>query len=1013
MSALISYVVKGASYEPWVRPHLRSNSEIRPKCRSQPPGLSTCFELNKLNSEGSVVDLCLPTCSSCAMFFKDKVNYAHLRRLETNREAPYRYRCDTPWQKANAKRPAPLPSTPPTKKQRPFPPAACNPSPNDLTPTAFPSCPPAVTTAPVIFPASLEPQICTPKAMMTAASTVSPQTAPVFATAVLDIAPERLEETLTAYLMRRLACQDKLVDQLEQEKQEWADKTLFYNRTYQDQKTLLRRISHKYECVLNQVQNLKRALTASNLSMTLQHEDIKQRAEDDVSNAINDVLLQKSLVVELKLQLEHVRVTQIPIPESLDDLADTIERIVHSTSAKGTHLATKVKVVCESVLTSVFDGKCLPYLLSKTQGPIKRKNPYRRAMQVAKIIDLSGSLLNLSGYNALRQGIEADGGKIERNGGWLASRYHVMKSMTAVEVAAQIDIPFSPVDAVVAEDGDNGIDGIQFDFGKLLYFLLKLYKLDGAHRDLTQPPVEFSITLDGADLSRNISHVTAGIKINDPRAKDPVSGIPIGCDDSRKIQSRELCWPFKIIIAKDTKTLYANHFSDFFDFFKQVAESGFGTYTRGFLISSPQDLSSLWKATGKGGACKCKILFCHCCACKSEDVHLPKQIRCERCVVNGREKCFHHPVGDPATLARLQERLAGMHQNNAFLNEENLETGLRLRLDEFQMDRKTDIGNISFEPQTREEQEHFSQQFLNHDLGHLHLSRLGSLETRRQRLLAVLRTFHEAKSLAGSIEAGNYTGAFITLKQGIPCILHLENRCDEKYIKMLLLEGYDAAGTMAAKKKFLKGFENIVNTQILGTVNRRANWRICLGKDKDNRQNIKDQTLPNTHCRKFIQNFPLLTIHCIVDDERRERWNTVIDLWNSVMEFARRREDFSDDDVEAFQTLADDWFEKWVTMFGRDGLSNYTHIVSSGHLAFYMKTWKNLYKYSQQGWEAYNSLLKSVYFRRTQRGGHGGKKDEPNSRVTPLGRWLQRKLFFLSGDYLRCDEEPDGAVVEW
>jgi hypothetical protein len=268
--------------------------------------------------------------------------------------------------------------------------------------------------------------------------------------------------------------------------------------------------------------------------------------------------------------------------------------------------------------------------------------------------------------------------------------------------------------------------------------------------------------------------------------------------------------------------------------------------------------------------------------------------------------------------------------------------------------------------------------------------------------------------MAGTIEAGNYTGAFISIRQAVPCILHLENRCGEKFIKMLLLEGYDAAGTNAAKKRFLKRFETIVNTQILGTVNRRANWRIALGKDSENRQNIKDQTLPNTHCRKFINKFSLLTAHCVSNEARRNRWNEVIHLWSSVMEAARQREDFSDEDIEDFQNLADDWYDKWVTMFGRDGITNYTHIVSSGHLAFYMTTWRNLYKYSQQGWEAYNSLIKSVYFRRTQRGGHGGKLDEPNSRVTPLGRWLQRKLFFLSGDYLRCDQAaPDEDGDDW
>jgi hypothetical protein len=74
-------------------------------------------------------------------------------------------------------------------------------------------------------------------------------------------------------------------------------------------------------------------------------------------------------------------------------------------------------------------------------------------------------------------------------------------------------------------------------------------------------------------------------------------------------------------------------------------------------------------------------------------------------------------------------------------------------------------------------------------------------------------------------------------------------------------------------------------------------------------------------------------------------------------------------------------------LVGRDGCSNYTHLIASRHIVFFLHEWANLYKYSQQGWEAYNSLI----------------KDEPNSRVHPLGHWIQRKLFFLFGDYLACD----------
>jgi hypothetical protein len=79
-----------------------------------------------------------------------------------------------------------------------------------------------------------------------------------------------------------------------------------------------------------------------------------------------------------------------------------------------------------------------------------------------------------------------------------------------------------------------------------------------------------------------------------------------------------------------------------------------------------------------------------------------------------------------------------MHHSNAFLNEENIETRLCFLLNNNQLDSPRGIGNIRFEPQTQQEQERFSGEFVNHNLGHLQLSRLGSLEVRWQQLLAVL-----------------------------------------------------------------------------------------------------------------------------------------------------------------------------------------------------------------------------------------------------------------------------------
>jgi hypothetical protein len=61
---------------------------------------------------------------------------------------------------------------------------------------------------------------------------------------------------------------------------------------------------------------------------------------------------------------------------------------------------------------------------------------------------------------------------------------------------------------------------------------------------------------------------------------------------------------------------------------------------------------------------------------------------------------------------------------------------------------------------------------------------------------------------------------------------------------MALLEGYDALPTDTLKKRYIKDFEILVNTRVLGSPTQPANWQLSTGKDKDNRDCIMNQTLP-------------------------------------------------------------------------------------------------------------------------------------------------------------------------
>jgi hypothetical protein len=87
-------------------------------------------------------------------------------------------------------------------------------------------------------------------------------------------------------------------------------------------------------------------------------------------------------------------------------------------------------------------------------------------------------------------------------------------------------------------------------------------------------------------------------------------------------------------------------------------------------------------------------------------------------------------------------------------------------------------------------------------------------------------------------------------------------------------------------------------------------------------------------------------------------------------------------------------------LWQKEGITNYLHMIGSGHIAEYLYKWKNLYRFSQQGWETMNSFIKTFFFCRTSHGG-GVRGASKKSRLIPIARWLQRRLIFLC----RIDED--------
>ena len=142
---------------------------------------------------------------------------------------------------------------------------------------------------------------------------------------------------------------------------------------------------------------------------------------------------------------------------------------------------------------------------------------------------------------------------------------------------------------------------------------------------------------------------------------------------------------------------------------------------------------------------------------------------------------------------------------------------------------------------------------------------------------------------------------------------------------------------------------------------------------------------------------PLL-VDVVIVDERQQQWRTAVSHIRAAFALARKHGEYSDNEIIQFQIEVDKFYRPWLELHGSNGSSNYIHLISSGHLAFYMEKYRSLWKYSQQSWEALNSLVKTFYFRRTQRGGISGYKGSGGkSKLKSMGKWMQRRTLFLCG----------------
>jgi len=115
------------------------------------------------------------------------------------------------------------------------------------------------------------------------------------------------------------------------------------------------------------------------------------------------------------------------------------------------------------------------------------------------------------------------------------------------------------------------------NFQKALRLLLKACKL---HDRATRERVKISLSIDGADLFRDRTHVSAGVKITDPNGIHPVTKQPLfireedGREEIVRIQSSQMCCILIIADARDKKDMYEEVFREFYEWGDLISREG-------------------------------------------------------------------------------------------------------------------------------------------------------------------------------------------------------------------------------------------------------------------------------------------------------------------------------------------------------------------------------------------------------------------------------------------------------
>jgi hypothetical protein len=232
--------------------------------------------------------------------------------------------------------------------------------------------------------------------------------------------------------------------------------------------------------------------------------------------------------------------------------------------------------------------------------------------------------------------------------------------------------------------------------------------------------------------------------------------------------------------------------------------------------------------------------------------------------------------------------------------------------------------------------------------------------SKRLRMQGILQLEHEYTKMTMYLRDERFSPTHssskaIPMDRIILCLLHLPMRTHEKVLTLLF---YSACENRTYKKSKPILDAMVVILRRLGKMSQ--NWTYKM--DEKNTTIVQKIKLHWDQLKGIFKTENLKDLKYIVKlaipAHNQANWGLFLEKYISCIDLLTVSRNYSSDDVEDLEILCDETYRLLVAYCGGEkAVTNYFHYLGAGHVVWMCKTMGNIWRYRNEGVEAFNKIL--------------------------------------------------------